>query len=168
MKITAKKQSVMHQEDGTGILMLEIPIYGDVLRLQELSKEDTLAVDIKTKKSGRSLEQNRYMWALINEIDKAINGSRSNDPWGIYINALKRTGAKSDTLIAVNEAEKDLKKAFRAVEFVQPYDDTRSVFRCYYGSSKMNTKEMTDLIDTLLDIASELDINTGYWEELLK
>lgn len=168
MKIIARKQKIMQDEDGSGILILNVPSYGDVLRLKELSTEETLAIDIKTKKSGRSLEQNRYMWALINEIDRVINGGRPKDPWGVYINALKRTGAKSDVVIAVNEAEKDLKKAFRAVEYIQPYDEQKGVFRCYYGSSKMNTKEMTDLIDTLLDVASENDINTGYWEELLK
>ncbi len=32
----------------------------------------------------------------------------------------------------------------------------------------MNTKEMTDLIDIVLDYASEVDIYTPYWEGLLK
>lgn len=38
----------------------------------------------------------------------------------------------------------------------------------FYGSSKMDTKEMSDLIDTTLRYASELGIYTPYWEELLK
>ena len=51
---------------------------------------------------------------------------------------------------------------------MQEVDDGQGVFKCYYGSSKMDTKEMTLLIDTILDMAEEAGVETVYYKELLK
>ena len=61
-----------------------------------------------------------------------------------------------------------LKEQFRAVQFVRVYDDEgRNEYKCFYGSSKMDTKEMSDLIDAVLDMAADEGINTAYWEGVL-
>lgn len=169
MKITAKKQKVMEDEDGSGVLILDIISYGDLLQLKELSKEETLAIDINIKKSKRSLDQNKYMWALIRDIDIARNGrSTTNASWDIYIELLERAGVKSDVIAAPEAAEKELKKSFRAIKYLYKHSEDKAVYKVYYGSSKFSISEMKELIDNLLDMAAEEDINTGYWEEILK
>lgn len=42
------------------------------------------------------------------------------------------------------------------------------MYKVFIGSSKMNVKEMNLLIDTVLDIATEVGIETDYWREVLK
>ena len=136
--------------------------------IEELEKDRLYSIEIKDAKSKRTLEQNRYLWALLAEIDKEINGERSNDAWGIYCEALERCGAKFEFIIAPLAAESSLNRAFRAVRLMQQANDWQGVFKCYYGSSKMDTKEMTLLIDTVLDMAEEAGLNTVYYQELLK
>lgn len=136
--------------------------------IEELEKEKLYSIEIKDAKSKRTLEQNRYMWALLAEIDKEINGERSSDAWGIYCDALERCGAKFEFIIAPLAAESSLNRAFRAVKLMQEVNDWQGVFKCYYGSSKMDTKEMTLLIDTILDMAEEAGVETAYYKELLK
>ena len=47
--------------------------------IQELNKEDLYSINISKARDKRTDKQNKYMWALIGEIDKARNGERSND-----------------------------------------------------------------------------------------
>lgn len=170
MKIIAEYDRTSFDADGNAILSLKVPRYQHKQLLSEIDQEEPLSVEINKYKSKRSNEQNRYMWALLSEIDKARNGSRSNDEWNVYIEALERCGAKFEYIACLEAAEDMLKKSFRAVKFVRVYDESKQVnqYKCYYGSSKMNTKEMSELIETVLDMASECGIETSYWEEVLR
>lgn len=139
--------------------------------LDELSEQEYI-VDISTKKQKRSIEQNRYMWALLTEIDEKVNGSRN--PWNWYINAIKRTGVKTKIIYMQEESYEELKEMcmnrdgnIRAVESLGMVDDLYA-YRLFYGSSKFNTKEMSMLIDIVLDMASLAGLETDEWKELLK
>lgn len=139
--------------------------------LQELNKTDLYAINITKAKDKRTEQQNKYMWALIGEIDIARNGDRSNDSWNIYLEALTRTGAKYTHLLVEPEAEDMLKTSFRAVQLVRRIkvgDKIFSDYKCYYGSSTLNKKEMADLIETILDMASECGLNITYWKDVLE
>ena len=128
------------------------------------------ALNISKAKDKRTEQQNKYLWALIGEIDKARNGDRSNDDFEIYVEALMRAGAKFTHLLVEPEAESLLRDKFRAVQFVRQIKKGNRVFndyKCFYGSSKMDKKEMADLIDTVLDMASECGLDIVYWKDVL-
>lgn len=133
-----------------------------------IEKDKLLALDINPVKSKRSAEQNKYMWALLHDIDIAMNGENSNAEWDIYCDALEKAGAKFEYMQCRIEAEEMLKHYFRAVRYVAPADEGFGIYKCYWGSSKMDTKEMGKLIDTVLDMASEVGIETSYWESVLR
>lgn len=138
--------------------------------LAELNKETLYSINVSKAKDKRTEQQNRYLWALIGEIDKARNGDRSNDDWEIYLEALVRAGAKFTHLLVEPEAESLLRDRFRAIQFVRQIRKGNKVFndyKCFYGSSKMDKKEMADLIDTLLDMASECGLDIVYWKDVL-
>lgn len=138
--------------------------------LAELNKETLYSINVSKAKDKRTEQQNKYLWALIGEIDKARNGDRSNDDWEIYLEALVRAGAKFTHLLVEPEAERLLRDKFRAVQFVRQIRKGNRVFndyKCFYGSSKMDKKEMADLIDTVLDMASECGLDIVYWKDVL-
>ena len=139
----------------------------------DLDESKKYEVTMKEYKHKRSLEQNSYMWALIGEIDKKLNGGRPNEPIDVYIHCLQRANAKYDFIYLVHEAVDEMKKKFRAMEYIGKVKVNGVVlenWKIYYGSSTMNTKEMSNLIDCVLDYASEVGIEDleNYWKELLK
>ena len=110
------------------------------------------------------------MWALIGEIDKARNGDRSNDDWDIYLEALVRAGAKFTHLLVEPEAESMLRDSFRAIQLIRRIKIGEKIFndyKCFYGSSKLDKKEMADVIETILDMASECGLDIVYWKDVL-
>ena len=138
--------------------------------LQDLNKKETYSIKISKARDKRTEQQNKYMWALIGEIDKARNGDRSNEDYDIYLEALVRAGAKFTHLLVEPQAESMLRESFRAIQLtrkIQVKDKIFNDYKCYYGSSKMDKKEMHDLIETLLDMASECGLDIVYWKDLL-
>lgn len=128
-------------------------------------------LDIKEYKGKRTLQQNAYLWELISEIDKALNDGRPNDPVEIYTQCLEMANAKFEFMLVPEQALSALRNKFRAVKVVGrkriegvPYVNVQ----VFWGSSQMNTKEMSDLIDKVLDYANEVGIVTDYWQEVLK
>ena len=168
MKIIATKHRQWKNDNGVGYVTFRVYGQGYYQQLKHIEEEEKLSVSVEKASGRRSLEQNRKMWALINDIDKAVNGYLSNDPMGIYINALREAGAKSVMVIALTETEKELRKVFRAVEFMQPVEGDKAVYRCYPGSSTFTKKEMSDLIEVLLNMAADAGLNVGYWGEVLR
>lgn len=132
-------------------------------KLFELDQNKNYLIEIKEPKIKRSLESNRLLWLLIHKIAKETY----QDDMEIYITTLERADAKSDYIITRNNIEEELKKNFRAVKFVRTQEVNGNdcyVFKVYIGSSKMNTKEMTELLDIVYQMCSELGIATEEYE----
>lgn len=114
----------------------------------ELETEQFYRVDIKPYKSSRSIEQNALMWELITQIANATAGA---DKWDIYISGLEKANAEYEYLACLPETEENLKRVFRAIKpagvMPTPKGTQMTVYKCYTGSSKYNSKEMTELID---------------------
>lgn len=139
----------------------------------QIDESKKYEVSIQEYRSKRSLEQNSYMWLLISEIDKKLNGGRPNEPIDVYIQCLQRANAKYDFVYILHDAVNELKKKFRAMEYIGNVEVNGVMlenWKLYYGSSTMNTKEMSSLIDCVLDYASEVGIDDidNYWKEILK
>ena len=65
--------------------------------------------------------------------------------------------------MAPEEAEDELRKNFRAVKVVRPEQfkgREMIVYKCFLGSSKLNTKEMNQLIEIIKYWADDLGIET--------
>jgi chitinase len=82
----------------------------------------------------------------------------------IYGNLLQRANIKREYIRTLEQAVNILKDSFRAVIEVP---NSRKIengketvgYWVYYGSSKFDTKEMTELIDIALDTATEVGID---------
>ena len=170
MKVIASKKDVLKDAEGNSILSLKISNFRHQEMIKELDESKDYSIEIKEVKNKRSLAQNRYMWALIREIDIKYHG-RPYDDWSVYIMALERAGAKCDYIAALPEIEEALKQNFRAIKRIKEIDlngHDGYMYKVFIGSSKMDVKEMNLLIDTLLDMAEEVGIETSYYESVLR
>lgn len=137
--------------------------------IEELKPQE-YAIEVKKPYKKRSLNQNSYLWALINEICMEEDGdiSGANDK---YIQLLQMAGAKSVILEMPKDAVSDFEKVFRTIKVLDERQDGETIkatVQAFYGSSTFDTKEMTQLVDTTIRYASEIGIETDYWESLLK
>ena len=127
--------------------------------LLKMDMDKLYLCEVKEPKSKRSIEQNKMLWQLIHSIAKATH----QDDMDVYCGCLERADALSDYIITAYDMEDDLRKCFRGVRFMKKQEVNGkecNIYKVYIGSSKMNTKEMTELIDTAMQIASECGIDT--------
>lgn len=132
----------------------------------ELDKEYTL--ELREVKNKRTIQQNKYMWALIHSI--AHHESTNQDEVEVYSLALEEANAKYIYLLGTPEVQDELKKNFRAVRVVRPTIENGKefiVYKCFIGTSKMDTKEMKKVLDIIIAWAEELGIETSeeYYSE---
>lgn len=124
-----------------------------------LEQDNTKFYEVKEKKSSRSLQQNKMLWELIHKIAKR----QGQDDMEVYCTLLERADALSDYIITATEMENALRKTFRGVKFIRKQivnGKECNIYKVYLGSSKMNTKEFTELLDITLQLCSELQIPT--------
>lgn len=125
-----------------------------------------LVVEVKERKSSRSLRQNNMLWGLISKIADEQSGEHTDSvTMEIYCQLLQEANAAFEWLLTTAE-KRELLKSFRAV---QEYGEREvqakngetikmKVYKCFVGSSKFDTKEMTTLIDCALRYCDELGI----------
>jgi predicted nucleic acid-binding protein len=130
-----------------------------ISELLKLDMDKLFVCEIKEPKSKRSLEQNKLLWSLIHKIAKKTY----QDDMEVYCTALERADAKSDYVITAFDMESTLRKSFRGVKFIRMQEVNNKdcyVYKVYIGSSKMSTKEMTELLEIVFQMCSELQIPT--------
>lgn len=168
MRIIGKPIKRVINEDGYSELTILVENFRNQQLIKELEKDKDYRIEMNVVKSLRSIEQNSFLWKLIHDISIHFNGERASDEddWDIYLTALERAGAKCEYIAVLPEAEKILREQFRAIKLTNSFEYNGNKFnsyKVYYGSSKMNTKEMTLLIETVMDMAHECGIDTSYY-----
>lgn len=116
---------------------------------------------VKTKKR-RSLDANAYAWVLIDKIAAAIRLPKEE----VYQNAIKGIGGVSD-IVCVKDAAVDKLRQNWSKNGIGWLTETMpsKIAGCtnvvlYYGSSAYDTRQMSSLIDRLIEDARSLDIET--------
>ena len=131
----------------------------------EKSKEDDYYITIEKVSRKRSANQNALLWKMVGEIDKEINGRRTDeDDMEIYCQILEMASVRSTLIVCLTEAENFVKQRFRAVR-VLARDADRVELEVYPGTSDMNSKEMSQVIEQALRYAEEVGVNTDIYRE---
>lgn len=117
--------------------------------------------EITKAKKTRSLDANKYFWELVGKLASAM----SIDKDTIYRSAVCAVGAF--TMLEIpNDAFEDFKRVWAnkglswIAEKVDEKDNGNAVVRAYYGSSAYDSKEMSALIDYVLQDARSIGIET--------
>lgn len=128
-----------------------------------------------TKKRGkRSLNANGYMWELCTLIaDKLSNEGTIFTKEDIYRETVKNVGVFRDIPMQADYAD-TLRTAWEMhgiawITEIVDYDEQNTlIVRCYYGSSTYNTKQMSRLIEALIQDCDNLDIDHRTPDEINK
>lgn len=132
--------------------------------LEEI-KKDKLSIEIKKYRQQRSLDANSYCWVLCDKIAKKLTVEEAvvlkED---VYKDAISHIGT-FEPMIVEEKAFDNFKRIWEKqglgflVKEIARKDKCVKAF-CYYGSSTYDTKEMSLLIELLVEEAKSLGIET--------
>ena len=114
--------------------------------------------DVSPHKEKRSLNANGLLWMCLGEIASALRA----DKWDVYLQMLKRYGTYTHICVHPKAVEA-VKKQWREVEEVGrgTVNGVESVqLLCYFGSSTMNSKEFSVLLDGVISEMKEMGLPT--------
>lgn len=136
--------------------------------IQFLFKQDkSKKYEVKEHKEKRSLDANAYMWTLISKLQDKLNVPKEV----IYKDAIKNIGSY-EVIPVKNEAIDRFIEAWSHNGLGWICETTKSKLEgftnviAYYGSSTYTTKEMSRLIDLIIQECQQQDIETKTPEEI--
>lgn len=114
--------------------------------------------DVTEHKEKRSLNANALLWKCLGELASALR----SDKWTVYLQMLKRYGTY--TYICVKPKVVDsVKKQWRECEEIGRVNiggQEAVQLLCYFGSSTMNSKEFSVLLDGVISEMKEMGLDT--------
>lgn len=151
---------IIHKAELQGsCLVLSVPP-ADAMRWLYGFKEDK-DYEIQPAVKKRSRSANAYAWQLITQLSSVLNVPKEE----IYAHAIENIGGLTDSLIMQANAVKDFEKRFvnnhlgRKVEIIGQLADRVEVL-VTYGSSDYDSRQMSQLIDSLTQDCRALGIET--------
>lgn len=142
-----------------GLLVLEIPI---PQAFQWLDGFKPGKYDIAPHKEKRSKNANSYMWVLCEKIAQKLGGKYTKEE--VYRRAIKAVGIyrvypdmKPSLANTLEAAWQNLGVGW-VTESDYEQDGEHRWVRTYYGSSSYNTKQMTRLLDYIIEDAKSVGV----------
>lgn len=124
--------------------------------------------EIIPARKKRSQTANAYAWRLINDIALAVKTSPEN----VYREALRDIPCVCEVICVQNKAVESMERLWtkehigRRVEREKSKIDGCTNLYIYYGSSDFDTKQMSMLIDNLIQDAQNLGLETRPADEI--
>ena len=136
---------------------------GKAMAVVRNHKDRLYDMEIKQHRNKRSLDANAYCWALIHKLADVMR----MPPTEIYRQAIQDISGNSEIIPIKDEAVDQFKQAWshNGIGWLcrdmgkSKIPGYRNLM-VYYGSSVYNTKQMSDLIDHLVQDCKALDIET--------
>ena len=150
-------------EGGCLIIRPEREDLGKAMSVVRNHKDRLYDLEVKEHRKKRSLDANAYAWVLINKLADVMR----IPPSEVYRQAIQDISGNSEIIPIKNEAVDQFKQAWQHNGIGWMCRDMGksklSGYRnlmVYYGSSVYNSKQMSDLIDHLVQDCKALDIET--------
>lgn len=133
------------------------------------NREKPLRVKFEVVRPKRSLDANAYMWVLCDKIADAVHITKEE----VYRKAIRQVGVWHDGAFV----QRDVPQIIRMWSsngigwFVDVFDSRLGgcrKLRLYHGSSLYDSKQMSRLIDYVVDEAKELGIDTATPDEIAR
>ena len=129
--------------------------------VEELKNEGKLNIGLKKYRKKRSNDANAYAWALLGELQDALNVPKEE----IYRDLIKNIGSY-EIVPVKNEAVEKFRQAWSKNGLGWITETMKSKLEgftnviTYYGSSTYDTKEMTRLLDSIIQECKSQNIET--------
>lgn len=134
----------------------------------EFGGSDKLAIEVKQYREKRSLDANAYFWVLANKISEKVGIA----PEEVYHDCIKGIGGNNEVVCVKTEAVEKLCEGWRkngigwiTETFPSKLEGCVNVI-LYYGSSTYDSKQMSMLIDRVIDKCIDCGIETKTPAEL--
>lgn len=141
---------------------MTLDLYGDFRNTYDKLKDADVDVQIEKYRPARSLDANSLLWKICNDIAKAIGSTKEE----VYKNQIRAVGEYTPLPIKA-EAVDDFSRIWSEHGvgwFVDIIDDSKlegyKLVFAYHGSSTYDTKQMSRLIDSTIEEAKSLGIDT--------
>ena len=123
---------------------------------------DDKVYEVKEYKQKRSLDANAYYWVLVNKIAEALHQTKEF----VHLAMLKQYGETYSVLLPKDTPISSLIKYYALESTIMRKGNLYNSYKVYLPSSEMNTKQMSALIDGVVDEAKSMDIETKTPNEL--
>ncbi len=158
-----------------GEQILSVTLKTDISEMFDELKDYDVDIVIKRHRERRSLDANAYCWVLCGKIaEKLADDDVKNNKDAVYREAIREIGVYKEFPNMSLEDAKTLRTAWSMLgtgwitEQVDYTQNGNVIVRCYYGSSTYNTKQMSRLIDNLIQDCEALGIPTETPEQIEK
>lgn len=136
---------------------------GKAMALVRRHKQRLYDLDIKEHREKRSLDANAYVWVLIHKLADEMRIT----PEEVYMQAILDIGGNCTPVCVPEKNVERFKRTWKGKGLGWPVKDLgpSQVPGCrnlmaYHGSSTYDTKQMSRLIDSLVQDCKQLDIET--------
>lgn len=119
-------------------------------------------VQIKDYKRKRSLDANGYAWVLIGKLASRLGLTKTE----VYQSAIREIGGVSDVICLQDKAKEAFKRSWESNGIGWQCEEMPSKLEgctnivVYYGSSSYDSRQMSALIDGLIDECRQYGIET--------
>lgn len=145
-------------------------------KFENLRKFDKLVVKISKYRKKRSTDANSYFWVLCTQLAEALSDEKTlHTSEDIYRQTIRESGIYRDFPNLSKDQAKTLQTAWKKQglgwfsEQVDYAQNGENVFiRCYYGSSVYNEKQMSRLIDNIIQDCQAVGIETKTPDEIAR
>lgn len=148
------------QNDGGAWLCLKINEPAPARKFVMEKQQRLYDVEIRQHRDKRSLDSNSYLWALLDKLADALHTTKEE----LYLQKVRECGVFKDFLLTEDEYS-TFKVVWEAMGTGWPTeqvdytpDGERLVIRAYYGSSRYNSKQMSRLLDSVIEDCKSQDI----------
>lgn len=138
-------------EEGVAYICLNIP-YRDARKFVGEMKDKKYEVTIKEFRERRSLDANAYCWVLLDKLAEVLREPKEQ----IYRSYIREIGGNCEVVCVLNSAVDRLRRGWERNGLGWLTDTEKSkIDGCtnvvlYYGSSTYDTKQMSRLIDMII------------------
>lgn len=143
---------------------LVIPVGGDN-ELSKISPDIEYEITIQKKKNKRSLNASAYCWVLCQKIAEELSKTGYTSKEDVYRKAIKDCSHFSYVPVREDAIERYIQiwQSHGIGWLAEDAGECKSIkgyhnIMCYHGSSVYNTKEMSRLIECLVDECEQLGI----------
>ena len=174
MKWTTKGIELLRSPLGVMVVM-PAPHDNELTNI-DVDKEYT--IEVKKKSKSRSLNSNSYAWVLCQRIAIELSKTGYTSKEDVYRKAIKDCGHFTYIPVRADAVDRYIQIwQGRGIGWIsEDVGECQSLhgyhnIMCYHGSSVYNTREMSRLIDCLVDECNQLGVTiepTAYINSLLK
>lgn len=157
------KAAVSVDGEGTWMKLLVLPADAQIAKKSVLKQRECVyTAELKEFRERRSLDANAYFWVMIDRLAESIGETKEN----LYLRYVREFGPFRDFSLAPEEAGtfrtawSMLGTGWPTEQVDYSEDGERLIIRAYYGSSTYSKKQMSRLIDSLVQDCKAVGIET--------